>query len=103
MTTSSAQMRRYEGPAIFSFGFRPFFLGAALLAALTPPLTAIVLFGVARIGPAYSPVSLHGHETIHGDLAAVIAGFQGRQGAADHVGVFLNESGREHAVTPAGA
>ena len=32
--TSAAARRQYSGPALFSFGFRPFFLGAAIWAVL---------------------------------------------------------------------
>lgn len=34
MTTSAAQMRAWTGPAILSYGFRPFFLLGAVWAAL---------------------------------------------------------------------
>jgi uncharacterized protein involved in response to NO len=72
----SAGMRRaYAGPALFSFGFRPFFLFGALWAALAAPLWALAylawggqLFGAAGL-------DWHIHEMLFGYLAAVIAGF----------------------------
>ena len=38
MSTTTEQMRAWRGPALFSFGFRPFFLGATLWAALAMAL-----------------------------------------------------------------
>ncbi len=76
MTKSSAkQIRNYQGPAIFSFGFRPFFLAGALIAALTPLITAASLSGAHTGISAYGAIAWHGHELIYGYLAAVIAGF----------------------------
>jgi len=37
MVTTAEQMRTYDGPAILSYGFRPFFLFGAIWAALAPP------------------------------------------------------------------
>lgn len=70
-----AQRRAYDGPALFLHGFRPFFLGGALWAALATPLWVAALSG----GPA-PPLALpsfdwHRHEMIFGWLSAVIAGF----------------------------
>lgn len=74
MTTSAEQIRKYDGPAIFSFAFRPFFLGGALVAAVVPVLTALSLTGVVHIGGA-DPIAYHTHEMIYGFLPAVVAGF----------------------------
>jgi uncharacterized protein involved in response to NO len=72
---TAAMRRAYAGPALFSFGFRPFFLFGALWAALAAPLWAAVylagggeLFGAPGLG-------WHVHEMLFGYLGAVVAGF----------------------------
>ncbi len=35
MTTTTEQMRAWTGPAILTYGFRPFFFGAAVWAVLS--------------------------------------------------------------------
>jgi len=70
---SAAARRQYSGPALFSFGFRPFFLGAALWAVLAVPLWLWVHLG----GPAgATPVDRdwHVHEMLFGYVGGVIAG-----------------------------
>ncbi|WP_204331171.1 NnrS family protein, partial [Proteus mirabilis] len=42
-TSTAATLRAYRGPALFSFGFRPFFLFAALWSAAAVPLWIVVL------------------------------------------------------------
>ena len=66
---------RYEGPAILSYGFRPFFLSASFFAGLAVPLW--VLLYANGISPAflYPPREWHVHEMLFGFLPAVIAGF----------------------------
>jgi uncharacterized protein involved in response to NO len=68
-------MRRYSGPALFSFGFRPFFLFGALWAAIAVPIwiTTFTL-GDGMIG-ANEGRTWHVHEMLFGYLGAVIAGF----------------------------
>lgn len=75
MTTTAEQMRAWRGPAILSFGFRPFFLGAALWAALAMALWIFALSGAYVLPTAFDPVSWHAHEFLFGYLSAVIAGF----------------------------
>lgn len=75
MTSSAEQMRRYTGPVLFSFGFRPFFLAGACLAAALPLLTALALGGRIDLSGAYGPIAYHGHEMVYGYLAAIICGF----------------------------
>ena len=38
MTSTAAARRAYDGPALFSFGFRPFFFFGAIWSALVVPL-----------------------------------------------------------------
>jgi uncharacterized protein involved in response to NO len=60
----------YAGPALFSLGFRPFFLLGAAWAALAVPLW----LGSFMHGGAFTR-AWHIHEMLFGFLAAVIAGF----------------------------
>ncbi len=75
MSTSAQQMRAYTGPAVLSFGFRPFFLGASLWAALIVALWLPMLEGELTIPMALSPLDWHAHELLYGFLPAVVAGF----------------------------
>jgi uncharacterized protein involved in response to NO len=75
MTTSAAQMRAYTGPAVLSFGFRPFFLGASLWAALIVALWLPMLEGSLSLPTAFDPLQWHVHELLYGFLPAVVAGF----------------------------
>ena len=62
-------------PALFTYGFRPFFLGAAVTAALAVPAWLVMLAtGTEPLGP-FGGLAWHAHEMIFGYLAAVIAGF----------------------------
>lgn len=69
------QVRAYSGPALFSYGFRPFFLGGAIVAALTPALTALSLSGSLTLAGHYGTFAYHGHEMLFGFVGAVVAGF----------------------------
>jgi uncharacterized protein involved in response to NO len=72
---TAAELRAYKGPAVFSFGFRPFFLFGALWAALAAPLwTVVYLAGGAEVLGQVGR-DWHVHEMLFGYLAAVIAGF----------------------------
>lgn len=73
--TSAEQMRAWQGPALFSFGFRPFFLFAALWAAFAMVLWIIALSGTLDLPTRFDPVSWHAHEFLFGYLGAVLAGF----------------------------
>lgn len=75
MTTSTEQMRAWTGPAILTYGFRPFFFGAGVWAALAMVLWVPMLSGDLTLPAAFDPVSWHAHEFLFGYLGAVIAGF----------------------------
>ncbi len=75
MATSSDLRRAWQGPAVLSFGFRPFFLGAALWAALAMGLWLAMLAGLVSLPSAFDPVAWHAHEFLYGYLMAVVAGF----------------------------
>jgi uncharacterized protein involved in response to NO len=77
MSAPAALRRRleYTGPAIFSYGFRPFFLGAAIWAALSIMLWLPQYFGEMSLPTAFAPLDWHIHEMIYGYVAATVAGF----------------------------
>ncbi|MBI3929156.1 MAG: NnrS family protein [Armatimonadetes bacterium] len=62
-------------PAWLGYGFRPFFLGAALLAPVLVGLwLAEFIWGKALPHPL-PPLLWHGHEMVYGFAASVVAGF----------------------------
>lgn len=75
VTTTAHQMRSFKGAAIWSYGFRPFFLFGAAWAALALALWLPFLTGLISLPIAYSPVQWHVHELVYGYVSAVIAGF----------------------------
>ncbi|MGV8987143.1 MAG: NnrS family protein [Cypionkella sp.] len=75
MTTSAAQMRAWTGPAILSYGFRPFFLLGSVWAAVAMVLWVVMLTGHDVLATRFDPVSWHAHEFLFGYLGAVLAGF----------------------------
>lgn len=68
-------MRTWTGPAILTFGFRPFFLGAAIWAACAMAIWVLLLAGAIDLPTRFDPVTWHAHEFLFGYLGAVIAGF----------------------------
>ena len=73
---------RYAGPAILLQGFRPFFLAAALWAAVSVALWLPILQGRIGLPSAFDPLFWHAHEMIFGFVAAAVAGL-GRAACAD--------------------
>ncbi|THJ23692.1 MAG: NnrS family protein [Nitrospira sp. CG24D] len=65
----------YQGPALLSYGFRPFFLSAALFAGVAIPIWALILTGWTDSPFRYTPRDWHVHEMLFGFLPAVITGF----------------------------
>lgn len=75
MTTSAERIRAWTGPAILTYGFRPFFLGAGLWAACAMALWILLLSGLLDLPTRFDAVTWHAHEFLFGYLGAVIAGF----------------------------
>lgn len=75
MTTTTEQMRAWRGPAILTYGFRPFFLGAGLWALIAMVLWVPMLTGNVTLPTAFDPVSWHAHEFLFGYVSAVVGGF----------------------------
>lgn len=73
---NSAECRRaWAGPALWSFGFRPFFLFGAVWAGAAMAFWIAMLSGWAGPPMRFSPVDWHAHEMLFGYLPAAIAGF----------------------------
>ena len=75
MPAALRRRREYAGPTLFSYGFRPFFLGGALWAALGVLLWLPQYFGELSLPTAFAPLDWHIHEMLYGYVAAVVAGF----------------------------
>jgi len=67
--------RDYAGPALFAYGFRPFFLAAGLWAPIGILLWVRQYFGEITLAASLSPLDWHIHEMLYGYIAAAIAGF----------------------------
>ncbi|MCP1200511.1 NnrS family protein [Notoacmeibacter sp. MSK16QG-6] len=76
MTLSSAeQIRRWRGPALLSYGFRPFFLFGALWAGFAMIVWIAILASAMSLPSRFDPVSWHAHAFLFGYLSVIIAGF----------------------------
>ena len=75
MTTTAEQIRAYTGPAILSYGFRPFFLAAGIWAAFAVALWLPMLSGHLVLPTAFAPIEWHAHELLFGFVPAAVAGF----------------------------
>lgn len=65
----------YRGPALFSYGFRPFFLFGSAYAALAILIWLPAYLGEIDVPTAFSARDWHIHEMLYGYIAAVVAGF----------------------------
>jgi uncharacterized protein involved in response to NO len=63
------------GPALFSYGFRPFFLLGALQAGLAMLVWVPAYLGAIMLPSAFSPLDWHVHEMLYGFVPAVATGF----------------------------
>ncbi|MCA9473749.1 MAG: NnrS family protein [Nitrospirales bacterium] len=64
-----------QGPAFFSYGFRPFFFSASLFAGIAVPLWILLLSGSTDIELFYAARDWHVHEMVFGFVPCIIAGF----------------------------
>lgn len=65
-----------SGPALLSYGFRPFFLGAGIVAVVT----MVIWIGALSLGweiggTSYGALNWHAHEMLFGYATAALAGF----------------------------
>lgn len=70
-----SHLRGYHGPAILSYGFRPFFLAATIYAGIGIGIWLPLFAGQIIIPTAFTSVDWHIHEMLYGFLPGVIAGF----------------------------
>ena len=75
MPAALESRRTYAGPALFSYGFRPFFLAAASWAALNILLWVPQYLGLVAVPTEFSALDWHIHEMLYGYVAATVAGF----------------------------
>jgi uncharacterized protein involved in response to NO len=77
METQESAAKQSAGArlALWSGGFRPFFLAAGAFAAIAVPLWVVVLVSGADVAGSGDPQRWHIHEMIFGYVAAVLAGF----------------------------
>ena len=69
------RLRPYSGPALLSYGFRPFFLLGSVYAGLEVLAWLPMFYGELSLGTAFSGPGWHVHEMLFGYVAAVISGF----------------------------
>ena len=69
------RLRAYDGPALLSYGFRPFFLLGSIYAGLAVLIWLPVFYGELSLHSAFAPRDWHVHEMLYGYLPAVITGF----------------------------
>jgi len=69
------RLKRYDGPALFSYGFRPFFLFGSLYAGLAVLVWLPVFTGELVLASAFAARDWHVHEMLYGYLSAIITGF----------------------------
>lgn len=65
----------YHGPALFSYGFRPFFAAACIFGLLVVPLWLLIWQGTLGYQGHFGAVDWHIHEMVFGYGSAVLAGF----------------------------
>ncbi|MDA9438050.1 short-chain dehydrogenase [Bradyrhizobium sp. CCBAU 51745] len=72
---AGARSRHFQGIPLFANSFRPFFLLAAIQAALSILLWLPMFYGELSVTSAFAPRDWHVHEMLYGFLPAVITGF----------------------------
>ena len=75
LSDAKAAAERPSGRPLLRLGFRPFYLGAALVATLLVPLWLAVFWGVLEVQTTVPGLFWHAHEMVFGFAVAVIVGF----------------------------
>jgi len=73
--SSAEQIRRWRGPALLSYGYRPFFLFAAILAALQMIAWIFIWAAGFTLPTALDPISWHAHSFLFDYFWAILGGF----------------------------
>ncbi len=74
-TEGKAAAQKPLGWPVLRLGFRPFYIGGALVAALTVPLWVAMFLGTMSWQPVVAPMLWHAHEMLFGFAVAIIVGF----------------------------
>ena len=69
------RLRDSRGPALLSYGFRPFFLFGAIYAGFAILAWLPMFNGELALSTAFGPIDWHVHEMLYGYLPAVVTGF----------------------------
>lgn len=69
------RMKAYDGPALLSYGFRPFFLLGAIYSAMAVLLWLPQFYGELALASLFPPLDWHIHELYFGFLPAIMTGF----------------------------
>jgi uncharacterized protein involved in response to NO len=72
---ATPRLRAYRGPALLSYGFRPFFLFGAIYAGLIVLTWLPMFYGELELRTAFALIDWHVHELLYGFLPAVVTGF----------------------------
>lgn len=72
---SVARLKDYRGPALLSYGFRPFFFFGSVYAGAIILVWLPAFYGELQLSTAFAPRDWHVHEMLFGYIAAVVAGF----------------------------
>ena len=70
-----SRLKAYGGPALLSYGFRPFFFFGAIYAALAILAWLPMFNGELVLSTAFGPIDWHVHEMLYGYLPAIVTGF----------------------------
>lgn len=73
--TPVPRLKAYQGPAFFSYGFRPFFFLGACEAALAIGLWLPLFEGHLALWTLFAPRDWHVHEMLFGYVPAIVTGF----------------------------
>ncbi|MEI6202419.1 MAG: NnrS family protein [Enhydrobacter sp.] len=69
------RLKPYTGPALLSYGFRPFFFLGSIWAGVEVLAWLPIFYGELSIATAFSPRDWHVHELLFGYVPAIVAGF----------------------------
>jgi uncharacterized protein involved in response to NO len=69
------RLKPHRGPALLSYGFRPFFFLGACQAALSMALWLPLFEGEIALPTLFAPRDWHAHEMLFGYVPAVVTGF----------------------------
>jgi uncharacterized protein involved in response to NO len=69
------RLQAWTGPAMLSYGFRPFFLAGALYCGLAVLMWLPMFYGELAVSTAFAPRDWHVHEMLYGYVPAVLTGF----------------------------